>query len=147
MGYFSGSSPQLKSGTVSALSALIYQDVDIYLSMPDLVPLLLSLLHTKVVEVIKSKESGAGDTEMTLADSFTKASVSMPENRKHKAMGSITEEKGSVEQRRRKREKKINALIPSSNERHLSYGEKVVGKTGKPLHYTVAHSTGLYPTS
>ena len=25
----------------------------------------------------KSKESGAGDTEMTLADSFTKASVSM----------------------------------------------------------------------
>ncbi|KAK9987423.1 hypothetical protein SO802_032374 [Lithocarpus litseifolius] len=94
-----------------------------------------------------SKESGAGDTEMTLADSFTKASVSMPENRKHKAMGSITEEKGSVEQRRRKREKKINALIPSSNEHHSSFGEKVVGKTGKPLHYNVAHSAGLFPTS
>nr|POE55575.1 hypothetical protein CFP56_73438 [Quercus suber] len=70
----------------------------------------------------KSKESGAGDTGMTLADSFTKASGSMPEKRKHKAMGSITVENGSVEQRKRKREKKINALIPSSNEHHLSYG-------------------------
>ena len=38
---------------MSALSLLVYQDVDISLSMPDLVPLLLSLLHTKVVEVIK----------------------------------------------------------------------------------------------
>ena len=37
-------------------------------------------------------------------------------------MGSITEENGSIEQRKRKREKKINALIPSSNEHHLSYG-------------------------
>jgi len=36
--------------------------------------------------------------------------------RKHKAMGSITEKNGSVEQRKRKSEKKINALIPSSNE-------------------------------
>ncbi|KAM3691117.1 hypothetical protein ACJW31_09G171500 [Castanea mollissima] len=70
----------------------------------------------------KSKESGAGDTEMTLADSFTKASGSMPEKRKHKAMGSITEENGSVEQRKTKREKKINALIPSSNEHYLSSG-------------------------
>ena len=38
---------------MSALSVLVYQDVDICLSMPDLVSLLLSLLHTKVVEVIK----------------------------------------------------------------------------------------------
>ena len=53
MGYLSGPSPQLKSGTVSALSVWVHQDVDICLSMPDLVPLLLSLLHTKVVEVIK----------------------------------------------------------------------------------------------
>ena len=53
MGYLSGSSPQLKSGTVSALSVWVYQDVDICWSMRDLVPLLLSLLHTKVVEVIK----------------------------------------------------------------------------------------------
>ena len=37
-------------------------------------------------------------------------------------MGSIIEENGSVEQRKRKREKKINALIPSSNEHHLSSG-------------------------
>uniref|UniRef100_A0A7N2M1G5 PPIase cyclophilin-type domain-containing protein n=1 Tax=Quercus lobata TaxID=97700 RepID=A0A7N2M1G5_QUELO len=83
----------------------------------------------------KSKESGAGYTEMTLADSFTKPSGSMLEKRKHKAMGSVTKENGSVEQRKRKREKKINALIPSSNEHHLSSGEKVVGKSGKPLHY------------
>ena len=55
MGYLSGSSPQLKCGTVSALSVVVYQDVDISLSMPDLVPLLLSLLHTKVVEVNKSE--------------------------------------------------------------------------------------------
>ena len=34
MGYLSGSSPQLKSGTVSALSVLVYQDVDICLSIP-----------------------------------------------------------------------------------------------------------------
>ena len=53
MGYLSGSSPQLKSGIVSALSVWVYQDVDICRSMRDLVPLLLSLLHTKVVEVIK----------------------------------------------------------------------------------------------
>ncbi|KAF3957324.1 hypothetical protein CMV_017654 [Castanea mollissima] len=52
----------------------------------------------------KSKESGAGDTERILADSFTKASGYMLEKRKHKAMGSITEENGSVEQRKRKRE-------------------------------------------
>ncbi|KAM3691120.1 hypothetical protein ACJW31_09G171500 [Castanea mollissima] len=55
MGYLSGSSPLLKSGTVSTLSVLVYSDVDICLSMPDLVPLLLSLLHTKVVEVIKNR--------------------------------------------------------------------------------------------
>ena len=38
---------------MSALSVLVYQDADICLLMPDLVPSLLSLLHTKVVEVIK----------------------------------------------------------------------------------------------
>ena len=48
--------------------------------------------------------------------------VFRPEKRKHKAMGSIIEENGLVEQRKRKKEKKINALIPSSNERQLSYG-------------------------
>ena len=37
-------------------------------------------------------------------------------------MGSIIEENGLVEQRKRKKEKKINALIPSSNEHHLSSG-------------------------
>ncbi|KAK9987415.1 hypothetical protein SO802_032366 [Lithocarpus litseifolius] len=50
-------------------------------------------------------------------------------------MGSITEKNGSVEQRKRKSEKKINALIPSSNEHQLSSGEKVVRKSGKLLHY------------
>ena len=53
MGYLSGSSPHIKSGAVSALSVLVYQDADICRSMPDIVPALLSLLHTKVVEVIK----------------------------------------------------------------------------------------------
>lgn len=53
MGYLSGSSPHIKSGAVSALSVLVYQDADICLSMPDLVPSILSLLHTKSVEVIK----------------------------------------------------------------------------------------------
>jgi ribosomal RNA-processing protein 12 len=53
MGYLSGSSPHIKSGAVSALSVIVYKDVDIYLSMPDLVPSLLSLLHTKAAEVIK----------------------------------------------------------------------------------------------
>ena len=37
-------------------------------------------------------------------------------------MGAIAEKNGLIEQRERKREKKINALIPSSNERHLSSG-------------------------
>nr|POF18969.1 rrp12-like protein [Quercus suber] len=208
MGYLSGSSPHIKSGAVSALSVLVYQDADICLSMPDIVPSLLSLLHTKVVEIIKavlgfvkvlvsclqakdlhrllsdvvyevlpwssvsrhhfrskvivimeiiirkcgsavvesvtpekyksflktvfenrhgktsSKESDAGDTEMMLADSSMKASGSMLEKRKHKAMSSIPEENGSVEQRKRKREKKNNAYarIPSSNEHHPSSG-------------------------
>lgn len=53
MGYLSGSSPHIKSGAVSVLSLLIYKDTDICLSMPDLVPSLLSLLHGKSVEVIK----------------------------------------------------------------------------------------------
>lgn len=205
MGYLSGSSPHIKSGAVSALSVLVYKDVDIYLSMPDLVPSLLSLLHTKAAEVIKAvlgfvkvlvsclqakdlhrilsdviyevlpwssvsrhhfrskvtviveimirkcgsavvesvtpekykgflktvfenrhskttKESGADDTEMMLADSSLKASGSMPEKRKRKAMGSIPEENDFVEQSKRKREKKNNAGTPSSNDRHSSSG-------------------------
>ncbi|KAG6694233.1 hypothetical protein I3842_09G038600 [Carya illinoinensis] len=54
MGYLSGSSPHIKSGAVSALSGLVYKDADICLSMPDLVPSILSLLHSKAVEVIKA---------------------------------------------------------------------------------------------
>lgn len=54
MGYLSGSSPQIKSGAISALSVLVYKDTDICLSMPDLVPSLLSLLHNKALEVIKA---------------------------------------------------------------------------------------------
>ena len=53
MGYLSGSSPHIKSGAVSALSVLVYQDTNICLSVSDLVPSLLSLLETKAVEVIK----------------------------------------------------------------------------------------------
>ncbi|XP_028766675.1 RRP12-like protein isoform X1 [Neltuma alba] len=54
MGYLSGSSPHIQSGAVSALSVLAYKDIDIFLSVSDLVPSLLSLLHTKGVEVIKA---------------------------------------------------------------------------------------------
>lgn len=54
VGYLSGSSPQITSGAVSALSVLVYQDTDICLSIPDLIPSVLSLLHSKAVEVIKA---------------------------------------------------------------------------------------------
>lgn len=53
MGYLSGSSPHIQSGAVSALSVLAYKDIDVFLSVSELVPSLLSLLHTKAVEVIK----------------------------------------------------------------------------------------------
>lgn len=52
-GYLSGSSPHIKSAAVSALSVLVYKDSEICLSMPELVPSLLSLLHCKANEVIK----------------------------------------------------------------------------------------------
>eukprot|EP00257_Ricinus_communis_P021555 XP_015581076.1 RRP12-like protein isoform X2 [Ricinus communis] len=54
MGYLSGPSPRIKSGAVSALSLLVYNDADICLKMPELVPSLLSLLQSKAVEVIKA---------------------------------------------------------------------------------------------
>lgn len=53
MGYLSGASPHITSGAVSVLSVLIYKDTDICLSVPDLVPTLLSLLQGKSVEIIK----------------------------------------------------------------------------------------------
>ncbi|KAL0359539.1 UNVERIFIED_CONTAM: RRP12-like protein [Sesamum angustifolium] len=53
-GYLSGSSPHIKSGAVSALSVLIYNDPDIGLTMPDIVPSVMELLHSKAVEVIKA---------------------------------------------------------------------------------------------
>lgn len=53
LGYLSGSSPHIKSGAVSALSMLVYQDPDICISKPDLVHSLLSLLKGKAAEVIK----------------------------------------------------------------------------------------------
>ncbi|KAK9290022.1 hypothetical protein L1049_008185 [Liquidambar formosana] len=54
MGYFSGSSPHIKSGAVSALSVLVYKEADICLFIPDLVPSVLTLLQSKAVEVIKA---------------------------------------------------------------------------------------------
>ncbi|XP_030526006.2 RRP12-like protein [Rhodamnia argentea] len=54
MGYLSGSSPQITSGAVSALSVLVYKDTDICLSIPDLIPPVLSLLQSKAGEVIKA---------------------------------------------------------------------------------------------
>lgn len=53
LGYLSGSSPQIKSAAVSALSVLVYSDTSICLALPDLVPSVLSLLQSKAVEVIK----------------------------------------------------------------------------------------------
>ncbi|CAI8602125.1 unnamed protein product [Vicia faba] len=54
MGYLSGSSPHIKSGAVSALSVLVYKDANLCLSISDLVPSLLSLLHSKDTEIIKA---------------------------------------------------------------------------------------------
>ena len=57
MGYLSGSSPLLKSGTVSAFTVLVYQDVDICLSMPDLVPSrLLELIKVSVLLIAPDSE-------------------------------------------------------------------------------------------
>lgn len=52
--YLFGSSPHIKSGAVSALSVLVYSDVNICLSVPDLVPSVLTLLQSKDVEVTKA---------------------------------------------------------------------------------------------
>lgn len=54
MGYLSGSSPQIKSGAVSALSLVIYNDSKICTLLPDLLPSILELLHSKAIEVIKA---------------------------------------------------------------------------------------------
>lgn len=54
LGYLSGASPHVKSGAISALSVLVYEDADTCLSIPDLVPSLLSLLRGKAIEVIKA---------------------------------------------------------------------------------------------
>nr|ACC91283.1 putative membrane protein YPL012w [Capsella rubella] len=53
-GYISGSSPHIRSGAVSALSALIYKDPEICMSSPELLSSVLSLLHTKSIEIIKA---------------------------------------------------------------------------------------------
>ncbi|XP_057982084.1 uncharacterized protein LOC131167333 isoform X2 [Malania oleifera] len=54
IGYLSGSSPQIKSGAVSALSVLVYKDTDICLLVPELVPFVSALLQSKALEVIKA---------------------------------------------------------------------------------------------
>ncbi|XP_060182729.1 uncharacterized protein LOC132612632 isoform X3 [Lycium barbarum] len=54
LAYLSGASPHIKSGAVSALSVLVYSDADICLSVPDLVPSILTLLQSKDVEVTKA---------------------------------------------------------------------------------------------
>ncbi|KAK6149141.1 hypothetical protein DH2020_016666 [Rehmannia glutinosa] len=53
-GYLSGSSPHIKSGVVSVLSVLVYNDPDICITVPDVVPSVMELLHSKAVEVIKA---------------------------------------------------------------------------------------------
>ncbi|CAK9182412.1 unnamed protein product [Ilex paraguariensis] len=54
MGYLSGSSPHIKSGAVSALSLMVYNDLNVCFLIPDLVPSVLQLLQSKAVEVIKA---------------------------------------------------------------------------------------------
>ncbi|KAM1079560.1 hypothetical protein ACFX2B_014108 [Malus domestica] len=54
MGYLTSASPCIKSGAVPVLSVLVYKDTDICLSMPDLLPSILSLLQGKALEVIKA---------------------------------------------------------------------------------------------
>ncbi|XP_057783845.1 uncharacterized protein LOC131001469 isoform X1 [Salvia miltiorrhiza] len=53
-GYLSGSSPHIKSGVVSALSVLVYSDPNICVTMPDVFPSVMELLHSKAIEVIKA---------------------------------------------------------------------------------------------
>ncbi|KAL1222616.1 hypothetical protein V5N11_018984 [Cardamine amara subsp. amara] len=53
-GYISGTSPHIRSGAVSALSVLIYKDPEICLSSPEILSSVLSLLHTKSIEIIKA---------------------------------------------------------------------------------------------
>ncbi|CAN8230866.1 unnamed protein product [Cochlearia groenlandica] len=53
-GYISGSSPHIRSGAVSALSVLVYKDPEICISSPELLSSVLSLLHTKSIEIIKA---------------------------------------------------------------------------------------------
>ncbi|XP_075473819.1 uncharacterized protein LOC142504857 isoform X1 [Primulina tabacum] len=54
IGYLSGSSPHIKSGVVSALSVLVYSDPDICLTVPDIFPSVMELLHSKAIEIIKA---------------------------------------------------------------------------------------------
>ncbi|XP_022888276.1 RRP12-like protein [Olea europaea var. sylvestris] len=54
LGYLSGSSPHIKSGVVAALSVFVYNDPNICLLMPDIVPSVMELLHNKSVEVTKA---------------------------------------------------------------------------------------------
>ncbi|XP_047316074.1 RRP12-like protein [Impatiens glandulifera] len=54
MGYLSGSSPHIRSGVVSALSILVYNNAAITHSIEDLVPSVLALLENKAIEVVKA---------------------------------------------------------------------------------------------
>ncbi|KAH6779701.1 hypothetical protein C2S52_010938 [Perilla frutescens var. hirtella] len=54
IGYLSGPSPHIKSGVVSALSVLVYSDPNICVTIPDVFPSVMELLHSKAIEVIKA---------------------------------------------------------------------------------------------
>lgn len=53
MGYLSSASPHIKSGAVSVLSVLVYKDTEICLSIPELVPSLLSCCKAKLWKLSK----------------------------------------------------------------------------------------------
>lgn len=75
MGYLSGASPHIKSGAVSVLSALIYRDASICVSMPDLIPSLLPLLQGRSLEVIKVSISKSNKDGCFSDDVFTNLSL------------------------------------------------------------------------
>ncbi|CAK7342600.1 unnamed protein product [Dovyalis caffra] len=91
-GYLSGSSPHIKSGAVSALSVLVYNDTEICLKVPDLVPSLLSLLQDKAPEVIKVtvileimiRKCGSAAVELDVPEKHRSFFKTVLQNRRHK---------------------------------------------------------------
>lgn len=92
IGYLSGASPQIKSGAISALSILVYNNTEICVLVPDLVPSILALLKNKALEVIKAvlgfvkvlvSSQPASDLEKLLPDIVSAILPWSPVSRNH----------------------------------------------------------------